>query len=211
MNTSRSTGLARLCRLKSHSEATDAEHAAMRERFAPLNDPGAAPRVVAAWNLFQTPEPIADRMAAMADLDGAGAILEPSAGLGRLYRAIRRRTDSWIMLVEQSPDCVAELYRATEGDGNVGLVQSDFLTWDGGRKFDRIVMNSPFQRGSDVTHIRRAMTLLDDDGLLVALCYNGTKQNAQLKPIADTWERLPAGSFASEGTRADVVLLTIRG
>jgi hypothetical protein len=43
----------------------------------------------------------------------------------------------------------------------------------------------------------------------VSLCYNGTKQNEQLRPMADRWEVLPEGSFKDEGTAASVALLVI--
>ena len=72
-------------------------------------------------------------------------------------------------------------------------------------------MNPPFERGLDVKHIEHAKTMLSKTGILVSLCFNGVKQTQKLKPICDTWEVLPEGSFKSEGTRASVVLLTIKG
>jgi hypothetical protein len=54
-----------------------------------------------------------------------------------------------------------------------------------------------------------ARQLLKPGGLLISLCYNGTAQNRELRPIATTWEVLPSGSFNSEGTSAETVLLTL--
>ena len=45
------------------------------------------------------------------------------------------------------------------------------------------------------------------DGRLVAICANGPRQNEQLKPLMDTWEVLPAGTFA--GTGVSAVLMTL--
>lgn len=210
MNTSRKTGLLRLAHLREVNEARAEEHDLHRERFERLKNPDSAPRAVSSFNLFQTPEPIADRMAAMADL--SGRVLEPSAGLGRLYRAIRCRSSCPVVLVENSPTCAAELYRETSGDNQAELVQADFLNCSAARlgSVDCVVMNPPFKMGRDVRHITHALTLLQPGGLLVALCFNGSRQNAKLKPLADTWEVLPAGSFKSEGTRAEVVLMTVR-
>lgn len=204
---SRKTGLLRLRHLQEHTEAHAEDMADERERFARLQSDESKPRAVSAFNLFQTPEPIADLMAAR--LGQRSRVLEPSAGLGRLYRALRHRSDCPCVLVEQSPDCFAELYRQTERDAAAQIIPGDFLAVEGLGTFDGILMNPPFKRGRDIAHIRHAATLLDRGGRLVALCYDGVRQNRDLRPICTTWEPLPAGSFVESGTRAGVVLLTI--
>lgn len=209
-NDSQKTGRLRLRHLLETTEARAAEMADQRPRFDRLANKESAPRVVSSFNLFQTPEAIADKMAAL--LRPEGRILEPSAGLGRLYRAVRYRSDCPMVLVEVSPDCCAELYRETEHDQAARLVSGDFLECTADRLggvFDRIIMNPPFKLGTDVKHIQHARELLAPGGRLVALCYNGTRQRAVLKPIADHWEELPEGAFKSEGTRAAVVLMVI--
>jgi hypothetical protein len=160
---------------------------------------------VSSFNLFQTPKDIASLMAGyLGPLDGLRC-LEPSAGLGRLFKACTG--GEWV-LVEQSNDLCRHLYEL-----GVRLFNNDFLACGADRlggKFDRILMNPPFKLGTDIRHINHAKTLLNPGGLLVALCYNGVKQNKHLRPIADTWEVLPEQSFRSEGTFASVALLTIR-
>jgi hypothetical protein len=54
------------------------------------------------------------------------------------------------------------------------------------------------------------MELLTDDGLIVSLCFDGVRQNRELRPIASSWEVLPAGSFKEAGTMASVVLATFK-
>jgi 16S rRNA G1207 methylase RsmC len=132
-------------------------------------------------------------------------ILEPSAGLGRLYRATRAAGHAGPMvLVDISPDCCRELYGVIDGD-NATLRQGDFLTMDLGR-FDGAIMNPPFKQGRDIRHIRHALAMLNPGGRLVALCYNGPRQREQLRPLATSWVELEPGSFRSEGTGAAVVL-----
>ena len=197
-------------------------------RFAALksrHEDGTAPRAVSSFNLFQTPEHIADRMASLIPLT-CRAILEPSAGLGRLYRAIRgRNKDTHITLVENSPDCCRELYSMTERDTYATIKQADFLSIEPAREgncgliikqlpeafYDSVIMNPPFKQGRDVKHILHALKFVKPGGVVIALCYNGVKQNKQLKPLADSWEVLPEGTFRSEGTSASVVLLTMKG
>lgn len=198
---SQRTGRLRLRHLLEHTEAVAEELADQRPRFARLADPASAPRAVSAFNLFQTPEPLADRLAGM--LGQLGRTLEPSAGLGRLYRAARKISpDCPITLVDESPQCCAELYRAIEGDARATLRQADFLTLTAAElgRFDSILMNPPFKMGRDIRHIRHALELLAPGGRLVALCANGPRQRDQLRPQASQWLELPPGSFKESHT-----------
>lgn len=208
MRQSQLTGRLRLARLQELTEAADDEMGLERHRFARLADPQAAPRVVSSFNLFQTPPDLAARLAGM--FDHIGRTLEPSAGLGRLYKALRAVSPACpVVLVEQSAECCGELYRATEADNNCRLVQGDFLACNDLGLFDSILMNPPFKMGTDVKHIRHAATMLAPGGRLVALCANGPKQRAGLQPIATTWTELPPSTFASEGTRVAAAIVTI--
>jgi len=49
-------------------------------------------------------------------------------------------------------------------------------------------MNPPFADGADVKHIKHALHFLERDGRLVALCAAGPRQQAELRPLATTWE-----------------------
>lgn len=207
MNESRKTGLLRLRHLQEVTEARGEEMDAQRERFQRLAGESAKPRVVSSFNLFQTPEDLAARLAGM--FTTFGRTLEPSAGLGRLYRAVRAVDPSCpVTLVDVSPSCCGELYRATEGDGNATLIQADFLTWKGG-PFDSIIMNPPFKMGTDIKHVRHATEMLAPGGRLVSLCANGPRQRERLKPLASEWIDLPAGSFKSEGTNVNAAIIVI--
>ena len=199
----------RLLRLKEETDAHGVEMVFDRGRFDTLRDNTSKPRAVAAFNLFQTPPEIADKMAGLLpDVGGERTILEPSAGLGRLYTALRRAGHAGpIVLAEQSADCCRELYTLTENDNAVILKQCDFLEMN--TAADAVIMNPPFKMGRDIKHILHAFEMLKPGGVLVSLCYNGVRQNKKLKPLADTWEVLPAGSFKSEGTAAEVALITM--
>ena len=95
---------------------------------------------------------------------------------------------------------------------DVPVICEDFLTWSihAGALFDRIVANPPFADGQDIAHIQRMIEMLKPGGKLVALCANGPRQQAQLRPLVDTWEDLPEGSFATSGTGVRVALVTYR-
>ena len=208
---SQSKGRLRLRHLMERTEAVDEEMCEEASRFQRLAKDSSKPAVVSSFNLFQTPEAIADQMVAALG-DKRGRTLEPSAGLGRLYRAWRKvDKDSYIVLVDDSKECCGQLYRETEGDHMTWLHCADFLQQTTGSvgTFDCILMNPPFKMGTDIKHIMHATSLLRSGGKLVALCANGPRQRDKLQPIATTWQPLPYGSFKEVGTRVDVAMLTI--
>lgn len=204
------TGLLRLRHLQEQTEAVGEAMDAERPRFEALRG-AEAPRAVVAFQLFQTPEPLAARaVELLGPLPESARVLEPSAGLGRLYRAIRAAHPSArVQLVEVAPDCCAELYRATEGDSLATLAQRDFLATDGLGPFDAVVMNPPFQRGMDIRHTRHALAMLRPGGVLVGFCYAGAKQGPALEPMANHWEPIEPGAFRESNTNAGAVLFRI--
>lgn len=153
---SRNNGLLRLKHLRETSEAKRADMAELSARFDRLK--GQQTRAVSSFNLFQTPPELAARVAGLIPI--RGRILEPSAGLGRLYKAARAVNDiDPITLVELSPDCAGELYRETAADSYAQIIQADFLDCDAvrlGGLFDSVLMNPPFCRGTDVKHVKHA-------------------------------------------------------
>ena len=69
-------------------------------------------------------------------------------------------------------------------------------------------------RGADIAHITHALTMLKPGGRLVALCANGPRQSASLRPLVEArggeWEDLPADTFKDEGTGVWVALITMQ-
>ena len=206
-------GRLRLLHLREELEAAEEEMEAEREAYAALRDREPV-RAVSAFNLFQTPEPtaamMAERLASLVDVQTA-RILEPSAGLGRLYRAVRAiAPQSYITLVEIAPPCARELYVSTEGDQNCRLIQEDWLAVTPERVglYGAVLMNPPFKNGRDLKHIGHAYEHLQPGGAIVALCYAGPRQRAEFENVNGwNWETLPARSFRTEGTGADVAMI----
>jgi protein-L-isoaspartate O-methyltransferase len=176
-------------------------------------------QVVSAPQLFPTPVEIAQEMVDLAEIEPGHKVLEPSAGTGRLIGAMGGR------MFDHNPERgevravelnykLADQLRASFPLTRV--VSADFLSIDGPDdlgvplgEFDRIVMNPPFENGADIRHIQHARTFLKPGGRLVALCANGPRQQAALRPLAKEWRALPPNSFAESGTGVNVALLVI--
>jgi protein-L-isoaspartate O-methyltransferase len=162
-------------------------------------------KVVAAPQLFPTPAHIAAQMVELAEIEPGHRVLEPSAGTGALIAAIRQTEGVYLAAVEINGELASKL------DADMPL-RSDFLSVelaDFHSPFDRVVMNPPFKDGADIQHILHAAKMLKPGGRLVALCANGPRQQAKLRPLASHWDELPLGSFKEQGTGVNVALLVI--
>jgi Domain of unknown function (DUF3560) len=156
-------------------------------------------QVVSADQLFPTPPDLCARMVRLAGIGEGDRVLEPSAGTGNIVQAIRARGGKPFP-IEIDPR-LANLAAAVCADFLSIHRQKDFV--------DAVVMNPPFKDGADIKHILHALTFLKPGGRLVAICAGGPRQIEQLRPLCDTWEPLPEGTFAGTGVHA--VLLTMRG
>ncbi|MHC4105093.1 MAG: methyltransferase domain-containing protein, partial [Planctomycetota bacterium] len=116
---------------------------------------------------FPTPEALAERMVDEAQLKEGMDILEPSAGVGSIADAIRK--DGF------EPDVIEIVPQLKQilGAKNYEVVSSDFLEFDA-KKYDRIIMNPPFEKGQDVEHVKHAYDLLKPDGRIVAIMGEGS-------------------------------------
>jgi protein-L-isoaspartate O-methyltransferase len=167
-------------------------------------------KVVSAPQLFPTPAALAERMVDLAELKPTDRVLEPSAGTGVILRAIGPGPDK--VAVEINSNLVNELTR--QSLSGTRIHQADFLQCNGDLgKFDAVIMNPPFENAVDIKHITNAMNMLKPGGRLVAICANGPRQNAQLRPLVESmggsWEQLPAGTFIESGTGVNTVLMSL--
>jgi SAM-dependent methyltransferase len=174
-------------------------------------------QVVSAPQLFPTPPELAKRVVDAADIRPGMRVLEPSAGTGclldpmfnadatgALFDPDNSRPVGLLVAVEINPS-LAKRLRTTYACADV--IEGDFLERNGDLgTFDRIVMNPPFENGSDIRHIQHALHMLKPGGRLVAICANGPRQQEKLQPLATSWEPLPAGTFAEQGTNVNTVL-----
>jgi len=174
-------------------------------------------KVVSANQLFPTPAELARQVVEYAEIQKGQRILEPSAGTGNLLSAIwEERGERCDVAIEINPElcrlltprvpkviCADFLDIKPAREGNASLIVKDLPD----AFYDRIIMNPPFEAGKDILHIQHAITFLKPGGRLVAICANGPRQQDKLKPIADHWEVLPAGSFKESGTMVNAAIM----
>lgn len=161
-----------------------------------------------AWpGYFPTPPPAADRLIELAAIPDGARVLEPSAGKGDLADAVRRA----VATAEVDVIEPVEALRSVLGLKGYELVGRDFLKDTPARRYARIVMNPPFERGADAQHVRHAFALLEPGGRLAAIVSEGLffRQDAEefrqwLTSVGGRSEKLPTGSFRTSDRPTDV-------
>jgi predicted RNA methylase len=167
------------------------------------------------FDLFPTPDHLADRMADLAGVCAGMKVLEPEAGTGRIAKAVRRRG------VE--PVCIEFGYTAYEflKKQNFNVTQDDFLAVDPAsmEKFNVVLMNPPFSNMADIDHVLHAYKFLADGGVLAAIVSEGSFNGDRKKVVmfrewlsanrADV-NKLPERTFEESGTNVNSRLILVR-
>lgn len=187
-----------------------------------------------ALQFFQTPTPLAMMLVGKAvdylrstgvAIDNARA-LEPSAGMGRIAAELFRAEMVVMMIEIARANCDALKAVAKPYDAAGAVMEADFLTIMPDRlpKFDAVVMNPPFSRLQDVTHVTHALdfvrpkTARKPGGIVVSVMspawtYRTDRRAAEfrslVKNLKGVWEELPEGTFAESGTMVRTGILTI--
>lgn len=162
---------------------------------------------------FPTPEPVVARLVELAAITPAMEVLEPSAGSGAIASAVAA-AGAVVDCVERDPAFASDLLA-------VGIARtvrtSDFLGVPPEPRYDRVVMNPPFTRGTDIAHVEHALRFLKPSGVLVsvmswAVTYE-TRATAAFRALVErrggTVEALTPKAFAKSGTTVDTVIVTI--
>lgn len=164
---------------------------------------------------FPTPEILAAEIVEKARIVEGDRILEPSAGLGHIAEAITEAHPDNNLLCMEIYQPLAE---ALELKGFTTIC-SDFMEWNGNdmeRRFDKIIMNPPFENLQDIDHVLNAWNLLAEGGRIVAImAANKGRDNDKVKNFMEfvdtygTYEENPAGSFASAFRPTGVNTITV--
>jgi len=123
---------------------------------------------------FPTPKELAAELVSQAGIGEGMRILEPSAGKGDILDAISRERGERDLksLTVDAVEINGTLCAVLEKKG-YEVVQGDFLEHDFHERYDRIIMNPPFENGQDIEHVRRAYELLKPGGRVAAIMSEG--------------------------------------
>lgn len=156
---------------------------------------------------FPTPKNVVNRMVEEADIKPGMNVLEPSAGSGHIAD-LAKEAGANVDTVE-----INHTLRGILQDKGHNLVGSDFMQFNEKNKYDRILMNPPFEKGQDIDHVMHAYDLLKPGGKLVAIMSEGAffrsdkkaKQFQEfMKHVDGHSEKLPEGTFKQSDRQTGV-------
>jgi predicted RNA methylase len=165
------------------------------------------------FNYFPTPAPVVNRLMEIVGIKPGMKVLEPSAGQGAIAVAISKITP---------PDCYELMESnftklcATKGIG--GIWNQDFLLTEPEAIYDRVVMNPPFIKQSDIKHVLHALKFLKTGGLLVSVMSAGvlfrtnrltTDFRNMVQSRGGSIEEMQEGAFKDSGTMVRTVIAVI--
>lgn len=150
-----------------------------------------------AHQFYPTPESLASRAVDLAEIGPEDECIEPSAGTGMLADLMPKGRTLCVEISELRCKVLA-------AKGHV-VSRADFLTMPALPKFDRIVMNPPFDRGQWRAHVEHAMDVLKPSGRLVAILPSGARGSLAIPGFSIQWH----GPFDNQfnGTSVSVVML----
>jgi len=165
------------------------------------------------FNFFPSPPAVVKRLMELADVRWGMMVLEPSAGDGAIALACSE-ADAFVDCIELM-EANAEKLKAHE---RLNVRQMDFMTVDPVVAYDRVVMNPPFLKQSDIKHVTHALQFLKPGGLLVAVMSAGVSFRNDARTTAfrelveqrgGSIEALPENSFKASGTGVNTVIAVI--
>lgn len=165
---------------------------------------------------FPTPREIADRLVSLADLRGGMRVLEPSAGQGGILDALPGSFDDGLRVdICEINDAMRDLCQQSYGIEVVGV---DFMDYDPGPIYDRVIANPPFTKQQDIKHVEHMMDLCKPGGRVVSVMSAGItfredkRTQAFLERLEDHdyhIEPLDGGAFRASGTMVNTVIVTV--
>lgn len=127
------------------------------------------------YGFFATPRDLAVETIKRANLKPGMRVLEPGIGSGGLADVIKElHPDVTIVAFEISPERHGAIL-----DRHPGTQLGDFLEVTPTGDFDAVIMNPPFEKGQDVTHINHAMKFLKPGGVMSAIASASVNFNSR--------------------------------
>lgn len=151
------------------------------------------------YQFYPTPETVALAAVEAAEIEGHHNCLEPSAGTGGLADHMPKQQTTCVEV--SSLRC--EVLKAK----GYKVICEDFLRWAETTmaRFDRVILNPPFDQGRWKAHLEAAAMLVEPGGKLVAILPASAQGKDLLPGFACRYPRLFDNEFA--GTSISVVLL----
>lgn len=182
----------------------------MSKAFKPINEVKDAKAARKRRKAFYTPLDLVSKLVEWSDVWPSARVLEPSAGDGRIVHALFEAGVKAVNACE-----LDAAMNARCADMGATMIGTDFLKCNPDKKYDRVIMNPPFERSSADKHIEHAFKFLVPGGELYSIAPKTTGES-----LADmkldlfecsyaTFETLGSDLFREFGTNIEVLIVEI--
>lgn len=162
------------------------------------------------FQAFYTPSALAAQLVELANVNGM-SVLEPSMGEGAIISECLVQGATKVTGIEINP----EAFKIACKKSLSASLLSDFLkVIPAGEMadFDRVVMNPPFTKNQDITHVTHALKFLKKGGRLAAIMspnIGRAKFQSIVSGLNYTIHEIEAGAFKESGTTIKTIILVI--
>ena len=172
------------------------------------------------FNYFPTPKKIVEQLISLAEIEDNMRVLEPSAGQGAIVVPLLNYTvkiDCY-EFNKANFDILANAMSNLRHIYEVTCEQNDFTTVTPVDVYDRVIMNPPFLKQSDIKHVTHAYKFVKSGGKLISVMSSSVmfRDNKLTKDFRELVEsnggyfiELPSGSFKESGTMVNTVIVVI--
>lgn len=166
------------------------------------------------FNYFPTPKEVVELLIDKSGLEKGMIILEPSAGQGAIANVCASR-GAFVVCYELMK---ANFEILSKNEALWSVTNLDFLLEPPKPVYDRVIMNPPFFKQSDIKHVTHALKFLKEDGKLVSVMsagvvFRNNKLTTDFKNLVfsrgGSIDPLPEGAFKESGTMVNTVIVTI--
>lgn len=165
------------------------------------------------FDYFPTPDEVADKILKLAFINGDCDVLEPSAGTGNLIKDLNEyKSLTCCELIKSNFDKLNNLLLIKQ---NAFAYNSDFLSTNFEKRFDRIIMNPPFGKANSlaIKHFDKAFKHLNDKGVIVGVFSSSIRRNTKFMNKYQQYKcvliDMRKDAFAKSGTLASTSLFVV--
>ncbi len=176
---------------------------------------GESVNIAKQFQFYPTPTSIAKELIALAEISNYTSILEPSAGQGAIIKAIHDICPSVVVDYCELMGINQTVLSKIKG---VNFLCDDFLKLKSDIRYDRIIANPPFQKNSDIDHIKLMFSILKKGGILVSIAskhwqLSNNKKETEfrqwLEDIGAEIIEIEKGAFKESGTMISSLIIVI--
>lgn len=164
-------------------------------------------------DFFATPDWLAETMVSLALIQPGMRVFEPHGGSGAIANQVREQVPLASLQVGE----LSDKRRAQLIADGYDVVATNFLDYNPGRVFHRIIMNPPFSKQQDIDHFMHATQLIVPGGRIVSVMPSSItfRNNNKTVALRDWLEEHngqihdnPEKAFAASGTNVRTVTVT---